>query len=64
MRTHRRAVAAPVATGVNAARELYRHPTKTTPTASGDVEVRCTKPANHPDPQHEAKLGAFPIRWW
>ncbi|WP_432831174.1 hypothetical protein [Dactylosporangium sp. CA-092794] len=37
--------------------------TKTTPTASGDVEVRCTKPANHPDPQHEAKLGAFPIRW-
>ena len=40
--------------------------TKTSPTATGDVEVRCTKPAGHVaagDPQHEAKLGVFPIRW-
>jgi hypothetical protein len=36
--------------------------TKTTTTATGDVEVRCTRPAEHPEP-HEAKLGAFPIRW-
>lgn len=39
---------------------------KSTPTASGDVEVRCTKPAGHVergDRQHEAKLGAFPVRW-
>lgn len=35
-------------------------------TATGDVEVRCAKPADHlagGDPQHEAKLGAFPVRW-
>jgi hypothetical protein len=40
--------------------------TKTTPTATGDVEVRCTKPADHTaqgDPTHEAKVGAFPVRW-
>ncbi|HTJ35230.1 MAG TPA: hypothetical protein VL738_18545 [Dactylosporangium sp.] len=37
--------------------------TKTTTTATGDVEVRCTKPAGHRDAQHEAKLGVFPIRW-
>jgi hypothetical protein len=40
--------------------------TKSTTTATGDVEVRCTKPADHVargDRQHEAKLGVFPIRW-
>jgi hypothetical protein len=40
--------------------------TKSTPTAAGDVEVRCAKPADHAaggDAQHEAKLGVFPIRW-
>jgi hypothetical protein len=40
--------------------------TKTTTTATGDVEVHCTKPATHVadgDPRHEAKLGVFPIRW-
>ena len=39
---------------------------KLTTTATGDVEVHCTKPADHAahgDPQHEAKLGVFPIRW-
>lgn len=39
---------------------------KISPTATGDVEVRCTKPAGHTaagDPQHEARLGVFPIRW-
>jgi hypothetical protein len=39
---------------------------KTTPTATGDVEVRCTKPADHVergDHEHEAKLGVFPVRW-
>ncbi|MGI5245164.1 hypothetical protein [Dactylosporangium sp. CA-139066] len=40
--------------------------TKTTTTATGDVEVRCAKPTGHAsagDPQHEAKLGVFPVRW-
>ena len=40
--------------------------TKTTTTATGDVEVRCAKLADHPfagDPQHEARLGVFPVRW-
>jgi len=39
---------------------------KTTPTATGDIQVRCAKPADHVahgDPQHEARLGAFPVRW-
>ncbi|UWP81689.1 hypothetical protein [Dactylosporangium fulvum] len=39
---------------------------KVTPTAAGDVEVRCAKPADHVtrgDLQHEARLGAFPVRW-
>jgi hypothetical protein len=36
---------------------------KLTPTATGDIPVRCTKPAGHPEPLHEAKLGAFPVRW-
>ncbi|MEU7869458.1 sigma-70 family RNA polymerase sigma factor [Dactylosporangium sp. NPDC049140] len=36
--------------------------TKTTTTATGELEVRCTKPAGHEGP-HEVKLGAFPIRW-
>ncbi|MEV6924189.1 hypothetical protein AB0M46_06710 [Dactylosporangium sp. NPDC051485] len=40
--------------------------TKISPTATGDIEVRCTKPTGHVetgDPQHEAKLGVFPVRW-
>lgn len=40
--------------------------TKTSPTAEGDVEVRCTKPAGHVDAgdeQHEGRVGAFPVRW-
>ncbi|MEV8511438.1 hypothetical protein [Dactylosporangium sp. NPDC051484] len=40
--------------------------TKTTTTATGDVAVRCAKPAGHVesgDPRHEARLGAFPVRW-
>lgn len=39
---------------------------KTTPTADGDLEVRCAKPAGHVergDLQHEAKVGVFPVRW-
>lgn len=46
--------------------ELTCSATKITLTATGDVEVRCAKPAGHVtagDPQHEARLGAFPIRW-
>jgi hypothetical protein len=38
----------------------------TTPTANGDVEVRCAKRPDHVaqgDPVHEAKLGVFPVRW-
>jgi hypothetical protein len=40
--------------------------TKTSPTAVGDVEVRCQKPSGHVkdgDPQHEGKVGPFPVRW-
>jgi hypothetical protein len=40
--------------------------TKTTTTATGDVEVRCAKITNHVaqgDPVHEAKMGVFPVRW-
>ncbi|GAA4264116.1 hypothetical protein [Dactylosporangium darangshiense] len=40
--------------------------TKTTTTATGDIEVRCSKILKHVaqgDPVHEAKLGVFPIRW-
>ena len=40
--------------------------TKLSPTATGDIEVRCAKPAGHVaagDPQHEGKVGAFPVRW-
>jgi hypothetical protein len=40
--------------------------TKLSPTAEGDVEVRCAKPAGHVergDPQHEGKVGPFPVRW-
>ena len=36
------------------------------PTAVGDVEVPCKKPTGHVecgDPQHEGKVGAFPVRW-
>jgi hypothetical protein len=35
-------------------------------TATGDIEVRCSKILKHVaqgDPVHEAKLGVFPIRW-
>lgn len=40
--------------------------THTSPTATGDVEVRCGKPAGHVaagDPQHEGRVGPFPVRW-
>ncbi|MFG2045343.1 hypothetical protein [Dactylosporangium sp. NPDC048998] len=40
--------------------------TKSTLTATGDLLVHCTKPAGHVaggDPRHEAKVGAFPVRW-
>jgi len=40
--------------------------THISPTAVGDVEVRCAKPAGHVergDPQHEAWIKAFPVRW-
>jgi len=40
--------------------------TKTSPTAEGDVEVRCKKKPGHVeagDPQHEGKVGPFPVRW-
>lgn len=40
--------------------------THVSPTASGDVTVHCTKPAGHVeagDPEHEGKVGAFPVRW-
>lgn len=35
-------------------------------TANGDVEVRCTKSADHVDQGdkwHEGKIGFFPVRW-
>jgi len=40
--------------------------TKLSPTAEGDVEVRCGKTAGHVedgDPQHEGKVGPFHVRW-
>lgn len=39
--------------------------TKMTPTAGGDVEVQCEKKLGHGpgDPQHEAWIGVFPVRW-
>jgi len=40
--------------------------THDSPTANGDVEVRCAKPADHVDQgdvQHEGRVGAFPVRW-
>jgi hypothetical protein len=40
--------------------------THLSPTATGDVEVRCQKPAGHVeagDPQHEGKVSVFPVRW-
>lgn len=40
--------------------------THTSPTATGDIEVRCGKAPGHVeagDPQHEAWRGVFPIRW-
>lgn len=39
---------------------------KFSPTAEGDVEVRCAKPAGHVgqgDPQHEGWIKVFPVRW-
>lgn len=39
---------------------------KLTPTATGDVAVRCTKHPDHVttgDPVHEGKVGVFPVRW-
>lgn len=40
--------------------------TKTSLTATGDVEVTCRKPPGHVaggDPQHEGRVGVFPVRW-
>lgn len=40
--------------------------THLSPTAEGDVEVRCLKPAGHValgDARHEGKVGPFPVRW-
>lgn len=39
---------------------------KLTPTATGDVPVRCAKHPDHVsagDPVHEARVGVFPVRW-
>ena len=39
---------------------------KLRPTATGDVEVRCAKPAGHVeagDPQHKGMTGLFPLAW-
>lgn len=36
--------------------------THRSPTATGEVEVRCTKKAGH-DGKHEAWVKVFPIRW-
>lgn len=39
---------------------------KMRPTATGEVEVRCTKPAGHVaagNPWHEGRTGVFPLRW-
>ncbi len=39
---------------------------KLTPTATGDIPVRCTKHPDHVtagDPVHEARVGVFPVRW-
>lgn len=39
---------------------------KRTPTATGDLEVRCALAPDHVeqgDEQHEAWVGVFPVRW-
>jgi hypothetical protein len=36
--------------------------TRTTDTATGSIDVRCTKPPGHGG-QHEGRVGAFPVRW-
>lgn len=39
---------------------------KMRPTATGKVEVRCTKAAGHVaagDPWHQGATGMFPLRW-
>lgn len=40
--------------------------TKMRPTAAGEVEVRCTKPAGHVeagDLDHKGMTGLFPLKW-
>lgn len=40
--------------------------THMSPTANGDVEVTCRKPADHVergDLVHQGKVGVFPVRW-
>jgi hypothetical protein len=40
--------------------------THTSPTASGPIVVTCVKRAGHVeagDPQHEGRVGVFPVRW-
>jgi hypothetical protein len=36
--------------------------THRSPTATGEVEVRCRKAPGH-DGKHEGKVGPFPVRW-
>lgn len=36
--------------------------THLSPTATGDVEVHCTKTAGHAG-QHEGRVGVFSVRW-
>lgn len=40
--------------------------TKSRPTATGEIEVRCTKARGHieaGDPEHKGMTGVFPIKW-
>lgn len=40
--------------------------TKFSPTATGDIEVRCAKEPDHVergDDWHEGRVGVFPVRW-
>jgi hypothetical protein len=40
--------------------------TKLSPTATGDVEVRCAKAPGHVeagDPEHKGWVRVFPVRW-
>jgi hypothetical protein len=36
--------------------------THRSPTATGEVEVRCVKPQGH-EGQHEGRVKVFPVRW-